>query len=107
MTDISKKLELIANLQVGEAFPPDVCGEFEPWCCAISRVCAEALAEIERLRSDKEAVIHYQVPTSVFWFPDTRRTVEWSWSPSADIGSTTVEPQPWGSPYAMNPENWT
>lgn len=27
------------------------------------------------------------------------------WSSSADTGSTTIEP--WGSPYAMNPENWT
>jgi hypothetical protein len=108
MTDLVDMLRMIANKEFGTY---DVGDDSVRVGCQTLR---DAAAEIERLRADKESVIHYQVPTSVFWFSDPYQTVEWSavsditdWSPSTDTGSTTIASQPWGSPYAMNPENWT
>lgn len=50
-----------------------------------------AIREIELLRRELTAA----------------RNINWRYAARACNIDTTVEPQPWGSPYAMNPENWT
>jgi hypothetical protein len=109
MTDVVTMLRKIESLRPGDPMPD----EWGPgdWGTPLSKLCGEAADEIERLRADKQVVIHYEMPASTFWFMHTPETVEWSvandpldWSIPSDNGSTAIEP--WGSPYAMNPENW-
>jgi hypothetical protein len=94
------EIDIVERLRAPEVVEDD---------CTHIALMQEAAAEIERLRADKEAVIHYLVPTSVFWANDPHE-----WPPSPFVMPREVEielkqaaaPEPWGSPYAMNPENW-
>ena len=97
MTDVVTMLRKIENMRPGDPMPEE--WGSGGWGTPLSKMCGEAATEIERLRHELNAV-------------QNARWVQWSvvndftdWSPSADTGSTTSEP--WGSPYAMNPENWT
>lgn len=84
MTDITRKLELMANLKPGDPWPSaDLGGNEYDYVPAINAMCAEALAEITRLRCD---VTHL--------------------AGSRDKWVTSYTAEPWGSPYAMNTENW-
>jgi hypothetical protein len=77
--DITRKLELVANLKPGQMWPAELgpeLGSTNNWGTAISAICAEALAEIQKLRTHE------------------REQAE----------KTLIEA--WGSPFAMNTENW-
>lgn len=54
MIDILDRLTTMANLQPGSPFPPEI-GENIGWALAISGLCREAAAEIERLRKPPTA----------------------------------------------------
>ena len=55
MTDITRKLELLANHETGEPWPDEI------WAQGMTSICAEALAEIDRLRL-RIAVLSYRQP---------------------------------------------
>ena len=52
MTDITRKLELLANLKPGDMLPAELGVPEFGWGGAISEICAEALAEIQFCRSE-------------------------------------------------------
>ncbi len=132
MTDITRKLELIANLKPGEILPNEICnGNQWDWGTLISGICSEALAEIKMLRSYRTASI--KAFASANWItlhdpqwkpfypnpilpPATLNQIEWSVAndPAVwDLNSTSLrpptsepKPDPWGSAFAMNTENW-
>jgi hypothetical protein len=65
MMDITRKLELIANLKPGDPWPSaDLGGNEFNYAPAISAMCAEARAEIQRLRQDEES--SYSAWLSIF-----------------------------------------
>lgn len=47
--DIAHKLQIMANLKPGDSMPPEI-GPDMYWGSAISQLCADALAEIRRVR---------------------------------------------------------
>jgi hypothetical protein len=166
--DITRKLELIANLKPGDPWPSaDLGGNEFNYAPAISAMCSEALAEIQRLRQDEgyrsqgmymlmpsaSQYVEWSVvndPTGWSFTPTTpsslerqwpkvfgktstqvivddphaereqaEKTIAGAWVPQSGtaIGkldpnqlkpSTPSEPvpEPWGSPFAMNTENW-
>ena len=85
--DITRNLELLSNIRgVAMIGAQDV-----------SEIAAEALAEIERLRAHERASEKWLaelVPHPTFVMPALR--------PPTDDS----KPEPWGSPFAMNTENW-
>lgn len=125
MTDITRKLELMANTHPGVELIH---------APTVAKICADALAEIKFLKS--ELVRHSQrkadlpdnrgrvcgipyatIPVfpenlplegspyvSAPW-PDDPRLVE---KPDGTVVINFEEPapEPWGSPFAMNTENW-
>jgi hypothetical protein len=86
MTDLLAMLRKIQNLKPGDMMPE----EWGPgeWGTPLSKLCGEAADEIERLRCHDRA--------SEKWLAEL---VPVKVSPQPN-------PEPWGSPYAMNPENW-
>jgi hypothetical protein len=88
MTDITRKLEMIAVLKSGEW----------EWGKLLS-TCAEALAEIHRLRAHERA--------SERWLAELMPVTD---AEKAFIAYGTAypepAPEPWGSTFAMNTENW-
>lgn len=156
MTDITRKLELVANIKPGSMWPAEL-GEAMNWGTALSAICAEALAEINRLRAGEQREISELVPVKLGKWPEP---VDWERvfygngksemmepplrsvhpqlekdiprvlagqglrimsrpngsvvaHPSGDgVALTSMAhpepaPEPWGSPFAMNTENWT
>lgn len=108
--DITRKLEILANLKPGEMWPDELGGSAFNYAPAISEICAEALAEIQRLRclagqceghTEPAVMTFYSQPT---WQPPI--------PPDASKYWYTVEtkpepaPEPWGSPFAMDTRNW-
>src|ERR1700731_2804458 len=103
MMDIAEKLQIVANLKPGDPLPPEI-GPNINWGLAISQLCADALAEIQRLRAPCSAPLE-----------------KWTDAPSSMVFDGIIEkgevltiklnpetkpaPEPWGSPYAMNTEN--
>jgi hypothetical protein len=133
MTDITRKLELIANLKPGQSWP-DGLGPAMDWGTALSAICAEALAEINRLRAHErasekwlaellpvtdaeKAFIAYGTQHPGMAPPDRNTALEECFSETEGIATVAVmaepgavyaepAPEPWGSPFAMNTENW-
>jgi hypothetical protein len=93
LTDITRKLELLANLKPGEEMPQELGGNNWNWGEVISGICAEALSEIQRLRAHERA--------SEKWLAELV-PYRGSLRPPTD----EPKPEPWGSTYAMNTENW-
>lgn len=148
MTDIARKLELIAHLQTGEMWPDELgpeLGESNNWGTALSAICAEALAEIKRLRHAEWQSSHqkglpsiqtaaansvythaepiYKLPPdpvpkycTVHFFPckcvasaEAGSFKAEQWPVAGQLSPQDVHepaPDPWGSAFAMNTENW-
>jgi hypothetical protein len=154
--DITRKLELIANLKPGDPWPSaDLGGNEFNYAPAISAMCSEALAEIQRLRLSegwrergayvypvaemtmdwrgamraatiecdeiKERSIHPQMEKDIErvtqkiadshrYMADcqTRYLAQGVAAHMTDLRPPMDEPKPdpWGSPFAMNTENW-
>jgi hypothetical protein len=132
MMDITRKLELVANLKPGQMWPAELgpeLGSTNNWGTAISAICAEALAEIHKLRTHERERGVYFIETPENWLSIVHppKTVEWSpimpdnwtgivhkpkiveWSVVNDPEREQAEKtliEAWGSPFAMNTENW-
>ncbi len=107
MTDITRKLELVANLNLGDMWPAEL-GTAGDWGTALSAICAEALAEITALRkqvntfdamTNRLMAADAELLSSHPVFLQKTKTVEWSvpndptsFEPSPDIGSVRTPP---------------
>jgi hypothetical protein len=119
MTDLVDMLRKIENLRPGDMIPE----EWRPgdWWTPLSKMCGDAATEIENLRNVAQIRlelcisagktierlqhalaqnINMGVPSAVLGTSTMPREVE------IELKQTTA-PEPWGSSYAMNPENWT
>ncbi len=109
MTDITRKLELLANLKPGEMMPPEL-GDGN-WALVISGICAETLTGIEMLKRElREYIINH----GKLMGENGRMRRDLATSKLSGNTPTQViiddpqepAPEPWGSAYAMNTENW-
>jgi hypothetical protein len=107
MMDITRKLELLANLQFGQIVPPEI--GINSISTDMQKLCAEALAEINKLRTHERERGVYFINAPDNWTAQSLPSSLPPYTPSTisereQAEKTLVEA--WGSPFAMNTENW-
>lgn len=109
MTDITRNLEILGNIKPGDPWPSnELGGDCLNYIPAISAICAEALAEIKRLRECGQ--VGWKTIIRAATAPNMATVIEWH---PLEVDYMLVQkpepelaPELWGSPYAMNTENW-
>ncbi len=96
--DLMKKLELMANLKVGDMVPPEVAPNQWDWAEAVTKLFADALEEIEALT--KDLILAKASAT-----PKPKRGLRIIGDGVA-LTSAFHPTEPWASPYVMDQKNW-
>ena len=120
MSELTDRLKQIADARPGDPMPEclrGTTGTFDPiagnsevlvglgssdnWGVALSKLCAEALAEIERLQFQVQGMVQV---TDIYIYRDT--IANHRCAGLTEVTQPAEPTPPWGSTFVMNPENW-
>lgn len=107
--DLLKKLELMANLKLGDEIPPEVAPDSWDWAEAVTKLFADALEEIRRLYADVDALTTNPVVVVDPGLSLKPKPRGLRWVVGDDgvaLRSISHPTEPWASPYVMDPKNW-
>lgn len=101
MSELTDRLKQIAEIQPGAPEPDWMAQEKCGWGVALSKLCAEALAEIERLQFQVQGMVQV---TDIYIYRDT--IANHRCAGLTEVTQPAEPTPPWGSTFVMNPENW-